>query len=153
MRNAGKAPTLATMQAAPKHPVTVLHVEDDADLARSVAMLLRSCGYRTATAPSAQAALELIGPHGLRPDILIIDFNLPGAMDGAELAEEVCRAMGHCIPTILLSGELANAEMPWMPGVPVLPLSKPADPELLLKAVETFGEFELFAAAKRRAHA
>ena len=89
----------------------------------------------------------------IEPDILIIDFNLPGAMDGAELAEEVCRAMGHCIPTILLSGELANAEMPWMPGVPVLPLSKPADPELLLKAVETFGEFELFAAAKRRAHA
>lgn len=137
------------MTATSDHRATVLHVEDDADLARSVSLLLRTGGYRAITAHTADDALDLIGPQGLRPDILIIDFNLPGSMDGAELAEEACRLMGHCVPTILLSGQLANSEVPWMPGVPVLPLAKPADPELLLKAVETFSEFERFAAARR----
>lgn len=141
------------MPAASERRVTVLHVEDDADLARSLSLLLRASGYRAVTAHTADDALDLIGSQGLRPDILIIDFQLGGPMDGAELAEEACRIMGHCVPTILLSGQLANSEMPWMPGVPVLPLAKPADPELLLKAVETFGEFERFAASRRRAHA
>jgi DNA-binding response OmpR family regulator len=139
------------MVAMSEGSTTVLHVEDDADLAGSVSLLLRAGGYRAITAHSADDALDLIGPQRLRPDILIIDFNLAGSMDGAELAEEACRIMGHCIPTILLSGQLANSEMPWMPGVPVLPLSKPADPEVLLKAVETFSEFERFAATRRRA--
>lgn len=139
------------MDRAADRSVTVLHVEDDAALAGSVSLLLRAGGYRAITAHTADEALDLIAPQGLRPDILIVDFNLPGSMDGAELAEEVCRLMGHCIPTILLSGQLANSEMPWMPGVPVLPLPKPADPELLLKAVETFSEFERFAAARRQA--
>jgi hypothetical protein len=49
----------------------------------------------------------------------------------------------HCgIPTIILSGELANAELPWLPGVPVLPLSKPAEPELLLRSVRLFVQFQ-----------
>jgi DNA-binding response OmpR family regulator len=141
------------MGIAPDHSATVLHVEDDADLARSVSLLLRAGGYRAITAHTAEDALDLIGRQGLRPDILIIDFNLSGSMDGAELAEEACRMMGHCVPTILLSGQLANSEVPWMPGVPVLPLSKPADPEVLLKAIETFSEFERFSATRRRAHA
>lgn len=131
---------------------TVLHVEDDADLACSLAMLLRSAGYRAVSAATPHEALALIEQRGLRPDILIVDFHLADVMDGTELAEEICRALGHCVPTILLSGDLANAEVPWMPGVPVLPLSKPTDPELLLKAVETFSAFEQFAATRRRAH-
>lgn len=138
------------MASAGAPRATVLHVEDDAVLAGSVAMLLRTGGFRAISADSAERALELISAEGLRPEILILDFNLRGSMDGSELAEEICRSLGHCVPTILLSGDLANAEVPWMPGVPVLPLSKPTDPELLLKAVETFGEFERFAAARRR---
>ena len=88
-----------------------------------------------------------IDPRGL---VLLVDFNLPGSMDGTEVAEAACREMGYCVPTIILSGNLPNAEVPWMPGVPVLPMAKPVEPELLCKAVETFMDFGRYVALRRR---
>lgn len=128
----------------------VLYVEDDRPLAKSTAMLLRVAGYRVVTAEDGDEAIAWVRASEQHPDILIVDFSLPGSMDGTEVAEAACRAMGYCVPTIILSGDLPNAEVPWMPGVPVLPMAKPVDPELLCKAVQTFMDFGKFVALRRR---
>ena len=73
-----------------------------------------------------------------------MDFNLPGEMDGADVVQEICRSLGHVVPTIFLSGELANAAMPWLPGAPLLFMAKPADAEILLKVVESFAALGRF---------
>jgi two-component system response regulator HydG len=122
----------------------VLHVEDDAQLAAGVAALLRAQGLETLTAPDGPDALARIGRGAPVPDVLIMDVNLPGEMDGADAAQEICHALGHVVPTIFLSGELSNVGLPWLPGAPLLFVSKPIDPEVLVKAVESFADLGRF---------
>ncbi|MFO1427974.1 MAG: response regulator [Steroidobacteraceae bacterium] len=130
---------------APSDPPLVLHVEDDAALAAGLARLLELEGYRAVTAVDGPQALELIARQDLKPDVLIVDYNLPGGMDGTEVAEAIAAALGYVTPTIILSAELINAGMPWLPGTPMLPVSKPVAPDLLLKAVAVFAEFGRYA--------
>jgi two-component system CheB/CheR fusion protein len=113
-------------------------VEDDAAVAGSVAMLLRQAGFDVDSAPDGEAALRRVVDEGLRPDVLIVDFRLPGEMDGCDAAEAICRALGSPRPTILLSGDLPDAALPWLPGAPLWPMSKDVRPEELVRAVELF---------------
>jgi two-component system, chemotaxis family, CheB/CheR fusion protein len=136
------------MSGATDRPFVVLHVEDDGPLAANVAALLRTQGYVPLTAADGSAALALL--RRATPDVLIMDFNLPGEMDGADVAQEICRTLGHVVPAIFLSGELANAALPWLPGAPLLFLAKPADPEVLLHAVESFAALGRFMLAHAR---
>lgn len=61
----------------PERPRQILIVEDDESLRRIVVRHLRSLGYRVAEADSAETAVEAL-EGGLRPDIVILDLNLPG---------------------------------------------------------------------------
>ena len=115
----------------------MLHVEDDEMLAAGVARLLRAAGFEALTATDAGSALERIA-HGVAPDVLIMDVNLPGEMDGADVAQEICHSLGHVVPTIFLSGQLSNVGLPWLPGAPLLFAAKPIDAEVLVKVVESF---------------
>jgi two-component system CheB/CheR fusion protein len=121
---------------------TVLHVEDDAAYAASVKVLLKSEGFRALVARDGEQALALLAGTALRPDVLIVDFNLPGEMDGSEVAEAVARALGRPLPTIVLSGDLTSAGLPWLPGAPLWPMRKPVSPEMLVKAVEVFADLQ-----------
>ncbi len=85
----------------------------------------------------------------MRPDVLIADFVLPGDMDGADVVQAICSHLRLPIPTILLSGQLASAGLPWLPGVPMLCAPKPFDSELLLEVVQTFAELGRFLNAHR----
>jgi two-component system, chemotaxis family, CheB/CheR fusion protein len=122
----------------PSTPGVVLHIEDDPEVGAGVATLLRSYGYRALTAVDGPEALQLVRPGEPPPDLLIVDFNLPGDMDGADAAEAVCRAVGHVLPTVILSGELTSAGLPWLPGAPLFLARKPIDPEIFLQVVESF---------------
>jgi len=130
---------------SPESPaVVVLHVEDDAQLAAGVARLLRAQGIEAHSAPDGAGALADIARGEAVPDVLIMDVNLPGEMDGADAAQEICHALGHVVPTIFLSGELSNVGLPWLPGAPLLFVAKPVDPEVLVQAVESFARLGRF---------
>lgn len=138
------------MSDAPEKPVIVLHVEDDELLSASVAALLRTQGYQSLTATDGASALEWVTRRDASPDVLIMDFNLPGEMDGADVAQAICRSLGRVVPTIILSGELSNAGLPWLPGAPLFCVWKPVDPEVLLQVVETFVNLGRFLRAHER---
>jgi DNA-binding response OmpR family regulator len=55
----------------------VLLVEDDENLCGVVRRFLQSRGYEMETADSAEAASDLL-KGGLRPDLVLLDLNLPG---------------------------------------------------------------------------
>jgi DNA-binding response OmpR family regulator len=55
----------------------VLIVEDDESLRRIVSRHLRSRGYEVDEAASAEAATGSL-EHGPRPDVVLLDLNLPG---------------------------------------------------------------------------
>lgn len=112
----------------------ILHVDDEPSVRSSLAALLRTDGYDVHGAASGPEAL-LLASQGLKPDILIVDFNLDQDMNGAEVAEQIRRVLHYTPPIIMLTGDLNNAEFPAITEVPVWLTRKPLDPQVLLAAL------------------
>ena len=56
---------------------SILIVEDDPAVRHSLELLLRTDGHRTAAAADGDEAIELVARKNVRPDIVIVDYNLP----------------------------------------------------------------------------
>ena len=65
---------------------TILFVEDEALIRMDMAEFLRECGYRVHEAANANEALEALRAK-FAIDLVFTDINLPGGMNGLELAE------------------------------------------------------------------
>ncbi|WP_435007834.1 response regulator [Tundrisphaera lichenicola] len=64
----------------------ILIVEDNNDLARVIAMLLRHCGFDVKTTHDGRLVLAVA--RAFRPRYILMDIGLPG-MDGARVAEQL----------------------------------------------------------------
>jgi CheY-like chemotaxis protein len=64
----------------------ILIVEDDVDVAESVAAVLEAEGYRTDIAANGREALEHLGKND-HPDLILLDMMMP-VMDGWKFREE-----------------------------------------------------------------
>ncbi|MFJ3307483.1 response regulator transcription factor [Streptomyces sp. NPDC086549] len=80
-------------------PGTVLVVDDDAAIRRSLERGLRLSGFTVRTAPDGLGALAAVadGP----PDVLVLDVSMPG-MSGIEVCARL-RADGRDLPVLMLS--------------------------------------------------
>jgi CheY-like chemotaxis protein len=128
----------------------ILHVEDDEALRRSTGMLLRSEGFETREAATGAQALAQVESLRGRLDVLIVDFHLGDALTGTEVAEEFARLLGHAVPTVILTGDPANAEVPWLTDAPVWVARKPLLPQTLLAALPPLVAFRRALAAVPR---
>ena len=125
----------------------ILHVEDDEALRRSTAMLLRVAGFDTREAATGEQALRNVEALRGKLDVLIVDYHLGGGLTGTEVAEEIARLLGHAVPTVMLTGDPANAEVPWLADAPVWMARKPLMPETLLAALPALVDFRRAVAA------
>ena len=125
----------------------VLHVDDDDAMRRSTAMLLRIAGFDTREAASGEQALAQAESLRGKLDVLIVDYHLGNGMTGTEVAEEFARLLGHAVPTVILTGDPANAEIPWLADAPVWLARKPLMPETLLAALPALVDFRRSVAA------
>jgi CheY-like chemotaxis protein len=119
----------------------VLHVDDDEAVRRSTAMLMRAAGYETREAACGEQALSQAESLRDRLDVLIVDYHLGRDLTGTEVAEEFARLLGHAVPTVILTGDPANAEVPWLADAPVWIARKPLAPETLLAALPSLVSF------------
>lgn len=71
---------------APVRSAQVLIVDDNEDASSSLTMLLELEDISAASAPDAEAALEIVAD--MSPQLLLIDIGLPG-MNGIELAKHL----------------------------------------------------------------
>jgi CheY-like chemotaxis protein len=69
----------------------VLVVDDNADAAESLAVLLRLEGHEVCTAHDGAAALE--AARGFRPEVVVLDIGLP-RMDGYQVARRLRAEVG-----------------------------------------------------------
>ena len=81
-------------------------VDDEPDILRSMAMLLRSWHCRTSTAVDANEATALFESGGV-PDLLIVDLRLQGPENGPMLVERLQRTHGS-FPVLVITGETAS---------------------------------------------
>jgi len=126
-------------------PIRVLIVEDCADTAQSMAMLLDRSGYATAVAATGAGALSAVG---LRvPDIILLDIGLPD-LNGWDLAEKL-RAIKVLKETMIVAlsghGRADDVERSRRAGC-AMHLLKPVDfNELLIRLREGL---EIFRSAR-----
>ncbi len=84
--------------------IKILIVEDEMITAADISMQLERLGYEiTGITPRGEDALKSI--EATRPDIVLMDVNLKGTLDGVETAQKIAEL--HGIPLIFLT---ANAD-------------------------------------------
>ena len=94
----------------------ILIVEDEGIIARDIRQQLGELGYLVAgDSPTGEDAITLAGE--LKPDLVLMDIQLAGRMDGIEAAEAIRRRYG--IPVVFLTA-FAGAE--------TLERAKPTEP-------------------------
>ncbi|MBS9768384.1 MAG: response regulator transcription factor [Flavobacteriaceae bacterium] len=81
---------------------TLLIVENNTDFAYVVEWYFQQKGLNVLTATNGENALELYNTHS--PDILLLDINIDGEIDGKEVARRI-RNSDKYTPIIFMSGE------------------------------------------------
>jgi two-component system KDP operon response regulator KdpE len=91
-------PVPARNSASPR----VLLVEDDADSAEALLLVLQRAGYHASWFGSARPALDVLrGDARHRPDVMLLDLTLPD-LAGAELIDAFL-AVAPLPPTVVIS--------------------------------------------------
>lgn len=126
----------AVIATRPTSGVQLLHIEDDPGVARSMAMLLRLEGYDVVGAVSRDEALQHIEVHGLRPDLILCDYQLPLGITGDEIVAEIAALLDHKPPTIMLTGDISDKHIARILKIADRILPKPVDINLLLREIE-----------------
>ncbi len=106
-------------------PLTVLIVEDESLISHLVADWLNDRGFAVHEAASGDEALAYID-HGGPVDVMFTDVNLPGSIDGAELATQV-RARRPELPIVYASGRCNAGDIAPLVSRSVF-VPKPYDP-------------------------
>lgn len=115
---------------------SILIVDDDPDLRDLLAQLLGEQGYRTATAADARAAQELVASGESVPALLLTDYNLPGGMDGLQLASVLRKALGAAFPAIILTGDISATTLRDVAALGCLQLNKPVKLDAMVQAIQ-----------------
>lgn len=90
---------------APVKPPRILIVEDEAIVARDIAQQLQTLGYETAgIAANAQEAVRLAEQH--RPELVLMDIQLGGPVDGISAAEDI--RLRFQLPVVFLTAYSAD---------------------------------------------
>ena len=77
-----------------KRPGEILVVEDDPALRELLELSLRDEGHQVVAAADAASAIDLIAQGATSPDLLLLDYNLPGGLTGVQLAARLREALG-----------------------------------------------------------
>lgn len=133
------APVTAALVSDPAPSVKfvakrVLVVDDDPDVRQFLSSSLETLGFDVRTAEDAERGLAIL--EEVKPDILVVDFAMPG-MNGAQMAR-VVRQRRPNLPIIFASGYSETEEIEGAVGKSAVLLRKPfgvSELETVLNAV------------------
>lgn len=82
--------------------ITILAIDDDADILAVLQDYVTSMGYNFVSAPDGIAAIQMA--RRLKPDLIVTDFHMP-AGDGVVVIERIRRQLNDSrIPVVFVSG-------------------------------------------------
>jgi two-component system, chemotaxis family, CheB/CheR fusion protein len=85
----------------------ILVIEDDPEVREHLELFLNEDGYAISTAADGPAALESVA-RGLRPDLVLADYNLPNGMNGVQVSQRLRRELDGQTPFIILTGDIST---------------------------------------------
>ena len=116
-------------------PQTILLIEDESFVRNGLESLLNSEGIGCVSVATGDDALTLVTKKGLRPDLVISDYNLPG-MNGVDSIQALRAAIDWKIPAIVLTGDIRSHVIEVIAAHEVGVLVKPADADELLQLIK-----------------
>jgi two-component system CheB/CheR fusion protein len=113
-------------EAAPVHDAgTILVVDDDPEIRELLGDFLEVDGHRAVTAADGPEAVAAVGREAIRPDILVTDYNLPGGLNGVELALKLRDELRSDLQVIILTGDISTHAAETIAAHRFIQLSKP----------------------------
>ena len=114
---------------------SVLAIEDEASVRSSLGRLLKKRGVDATIVATATEALTLVRAQGLRPDVLLCDYNLRGSGNGIETIRHLRAALGRNVPAIVMTGDVRSQTVDSISAQGVSVLIKPFSADELLEAL------------------
>jgi CheY-like chemotaxis protein len=117
------------MQAAPAgaNAKLILVIADDPLVLEAMGGLLRMWGYEVLTAATERAARARLAERGRAPDLIVCDYHLSGATG----VEAIRRVRALQIPAVLITSDVAAAEMAQAGTNDIHVMPKPSDAKML----------------------
>jgi PAS domain S-box-containing protein len=117
-----------------REPVVLL-IDDEPAIVDATTLLLQSAGLTVHAAGSGEAARELLAA-GVRPDMVVCDYRLPGA-NGVKVIRSLRELVKTEVPAILLTGDTSGGEIEHANVPRCVVLHKPVDADRLIDVIET----------------
>jgi len=117
---------------------SILIVEDDPEVRDVLELLLEAEGHRTAAAADGKEAIELVAHTDAQPDVVIIDFNLPGGMNGLQVLAQLRKMSGHNLHALVLTGDISSETIGKITQQGYVHRSKPITPKDLFGLIGSF---------------
>lgn len=113
----------------------ILVIEDDPRVRELLYLVLKDEGHHVITAADGAKALDAV-ESGRRPDLILVDYNLPNGMNGLQVAIKLRAHFRQDIPLIMLSGDISAdaAGHASLPGS--IQLQKPVMAKALKQAMQ-----------------
>jgi two-component system cell cycle sensor histidine kinase/response regulator CckA len=127
------------MDSSTAESLSVLVVDDDSALLRTLHDILRHRGYAPLTAASGREGIALAERTSPPPAVALIDLRLPD-MDGTEVVRQL-HALSELTETVILTGHATvDSAVQALRQHSTDYLVKPVSPEQLLNTIERAGE-------------
>lgn len=114
----------------------ILIIEDDPLVAEALVFVIQDFGYTAASAPSEDAAVDLLERQAQVPSMIISDWRLADGRTGGEAIARIRGLFSDAIPAIVLTGESSPT---WFQVIQDLGLDvflKPVEMNRLRMAIE-----------------
>ena len=129
----------------------ILVVEDDRSVREMLALLLEEEGHRTTTAEDGRKALELAARRAIRPDLVIVDYNLPKGLNGLQVVAGLRQTLNYEVPAVILTGDISTDTLREIAHGGHLHLNKPVKAKELTGLIQShLAESRLSAPASTR---
>ena len=112
----------------------VLLVEDESCIRETMAEMLRDAGFQVLEAEDGTRAIDLFCGAPAAPTILVTDLQMPGGVDGSQLAARV-RGIRPDLPVVIATGRPDKLQPSWQTELGYVFVTKPYLPSQLVRLV------------------
>jgi DNA-binding response OmpR family regulator len=113
----------------------VLHIEDDPSVSRSMARVLRLCGFKVVSAATHDEVIRHLEVDGFQPDLILTDFQLGLGSTAEIIIAEIAARLHFKPPTIVITG-IAGQNVENAGSFADRIFAKPVDIHLLLREID-----------------
>lgn len=126
--------------------LSVILIENDLEVLNATTHLLRFWGCQVTASLRYEDAISYLR-EGLRPDVVIADFRLPGKVNGVQAIAEIRALVDSRLPAVVITGDVESLNLASLAEQDIRALYKPLRPAKLRALLANLAATNLAAAS------